>query len=206
MLIFIDESGDAGFKIDKGSSRFFVMALLIFDNELQAKQADKKIEKFKISLLKGVNFEFKFNKSSKELRRSFLYIIKDCKFRIRALILDKEKVRDINLQYSSPDFYKHFIKELLLRNKDILNYAKVRIDSYEDRPFKRSFTVYLRKNLKSYDFKIKDIKFLDSKKDNLIQMVDMIVGSIKRYYLKQKTDFNYYKPLIDSKIEKIFEL
>ncbi|TSC88726.1 MAG: hypothetical protein G01um10145_752 [Microgenomates group bacterium Gr01-1014_5] len=26
MLVFIDDSGDAGFKLEKGSSRFFVIA------------------------------------------------------------------------------------------------------------------------------------------------------------------------------------
>lgn len=30
MLIFIDDSGDPGFKMDAGSSHFFVIALLIF--------------------------------------------------------------------------------------------------------------------------------------------------------------------------------
>lgn len=30
-LIFVDESGDTGFKFEKGSSRFFVLVLVIFD-------------------------------------------------------------------------------------------------------------------------------------------------------------------------------
>ena len=38
MLIFIDDSGDPGFKLDKGSSAFFVIALIIFDDELEAEK------------------------------------------------------------------------------------------------------------------------------------------------------------------------
>lgn len=32
MLVFIDDSGDPGFKLDKGSSRFFVICSVIFDD------------------------------------------------------------------------------------------------------------------------------------------------------------------------------
>ena len=31
MLVFIDESGDTGLKIEKGSSRYFVIALVSFE-------------------------------------------------------------------------------------------------------------------------------------------------------------------------------
>lgn len=36
MLVFIDDSGDPGFKIEKGSSSVFVIALVIFDDDLEA--------------------------------------------------------------------------------------------------------------------------------------------------------------------------
>ncbi len=38
MLIFIDDSGDTGIKFDRGSSRFFVISLLIFDDNLEAEK------------------------------------------------------------------------------------------------------------------------------------------------------------------------
>jgi hypothetical protein len=36
MLVFIDDSGDPGFKLDRGSTPFFVIALVIFEDELEA--------------------------------------------------------------------------------------------------------------------------------------------------------------------------
>ena len=36
MIIFIDDSGDPGFKVEKGSSVVFVIALVIFDDPLDA--------------------------------------------------------------------------------------------------------------------------------------------------------------------------
>ena len=36
MLVFIDESGDTGRKLEKGSSKFFVVALVIFEDHDEA--------------------------------------------------------------------------------------------------------------------------------------------------------------------------
>ncbi len=38
MLVFIDDSGDAGFKLGKGSSEFFVISAVIFDDNLEAEK------------------------------------------------------------------------------------------------------------------------------------------------------------------------
>ena len=43
MLIFIDESGDPGLKIDAGSSRYFVIALVAFDDHDEALAVDDRI-------------------------------------------------------------------------------------------------------------------------------------------------------------------
>ena len=32
MLVFIDESGDAGFKLDRGSTNVFAVAMVVFDD------------------------------------------------------------------------------------------------------------------------------------------------------------------------------
>ncbi len=40
MLVFIDDSGDPGFKLDKGSSKFFVISLVIFNDNLEAEKTD----------------------------------------------------------------------------------------------------------------------------------------------------------------------
>ena len=36
MLVFIDDSGDPGFKLGKGSSLIFVIGCIVFDDELEA--------------------------------------------------------------------------------------------------------------------------------------------------------------------------
>jgi hypothetical protein len=60
MLVFIDDSGDSGFKLDKGSSAFFVIALVIFDDELEAEKTAIAIKGLKRDLGFPDNLEFKF--------------------------------------------------------------------------------------------------------------------------------------------------
>lgn len=44
MLIFIDDSGDPGFKLHKGSSNIFIIALVIFDDDLEAEKTSLSIK------------------------------------------------------------------------------------------------------------------------------------------------------------------
>ncbi|MDO8610392.1 MAG: DUF3800 domain-containing protein [bacterium] len=48
---------------------------------------------------------------------------------------------------------------------------------------------------------MKNCKFIDSKENVLIQMADMIVGSIRRSYDQEKTDKEVYKKIIQKHIE-----
>ena len=62
LSVFIDESGDSGFKTEKGSSEAFVISLIIFDEELEAEKTAVQIKEFKKSINKTLNYEIKFNK------------------------------------------------------------------------------------------------------------------------------------------------
>jgi len=48
---------------------------------------------------------------------------------------------------------------------------------------------------------MENCRLVDSKANVLIQMVDMIAGSIKRSYMKEKTDSKVYKEIIKTKIQ-----
>lgn len=43
MLVFIDESGDPGLKIEKGSSRYFTVSLVVFEDKEEALACDQRI-------------------------------------------------------------------------------------------------------------------------------------------------------------------
>ena len=67
MIVFLDESGDAGFKLGQGSSTYFVIALVIFDSFDDAEATAKVIQGLRGSLKLHSHFEFKFNKMSDQL-------------------------------------------------------------------------------------------------------------------------------------------
>ncbi len=51
----------------------------------------------------------------------------------------------------------------------------------------------------------KDLKFVDSTKNVLIQLADMVTGTINRRYNKDKTDCNHYIEIIRERIEDIWD-
>jgi hypothetical protein len=199
MLIFIDDSGDPGFKIEKGSTKAFVIALIIFDDGLDAEETALKIKKLRKKLKKSERFEFKFNKCSKKFRIKFLETIKGCKFRIRAIVMLKNRIYGKELQRSKESFYNYSIKIVLKHNRGTIKNARLRLDGRGEREFRKKLTVYLRKQLGSGV--IKNLRFRDSKKDVLIQLADMVAGSINRTF-SEKKDAKIYFDIIKRKASK----
>jgi len=62
--------------------------------------------------------------------------------------------------------------------------------------------VYLRKQLRDNGITDTSIKFTDLQKDSLVQLADIVVGSVARSY-KNKTDSQRYIDLLKDKIIKI---
>lgn len=202
MLVFIDDSGDPSFAFEKGSTDFFIICSVIFEDELIAQEVALEIRKLKRELKIPDNIEFKFTKSNRRVRIKFLQRISKYNFRIRALIVDKHKIYSEELKSKKESFYSYFIKMLLKHNKGTIENARIRIDGSGDRIFKRTFLSYLTRELNSPDKKIiKKCRLVDSKSDVLIQMTDMIAGTLNRFYSAKKTDANTYRQIITKRIE-----
>ena len=206
MLIFIDDSGDPGFKIEKGSSSVFVITCVIFDDELEAEKTAVAIKEFRRKLKKSDNFEFKFNKADREFRTKFLESIIHFKFRIRAIVFDKVKIKSDELKTSKQSFYNYAIKMVLKHSFGTIKEAKIRLDGHGDRIYKREVIRYLRKELNNRENRIfQKLQFVDSKSNVLIQLADMIAGAIHRKYEIEKTDSKMYFNLIKKPKEDLWE-
>jgi hypothetical protein len=202
MLVFIDDSGDPGFKIDKGSSEFFIISAVVFDDSLEAEKTAVAIKELRRELFGRDDVEFKFHKSRKETRIKFLECIKEHQFRIRCLVVNKKILYSPELKSNKNSFYGYIIKTMLKYSNQTIFNAKIRIDGSGDRIFRKSFVFYLRKELNSKEKKIlQNCKLVDSKSDGLIQMADMIAGSIHRSYQQNKDDSHIYKNIIKKFIE-----
>jgi hypothetical protein len=189
MLVFIDDSGDPGFKIEKGSSQFFVIALIIFDDELEAEKMAVAIKELKRKLHFSDSSEFKYYKSRPSVRLDFLSTIRQFHFRVRAITVNKDLIYSRELQNKKEAFYAYFIKSVIKCSNGTLVNAKIKIDGSGGREFRQQFQVYLRKELNSGDFKImKNCKFVDSKSNVLIQAADMVAGAVRRKYEKEENE------------------
>ncbi len=196
-MVFIDDSGDPGFKIDKGSSLVFVIACVIFDDDLEAEKTAVAIKELKRGLKFPDSVEFKFSKSSREVREKFLHTVNSYKFKVRCLVIKKELIHSQKLRENKNSFYSYAVKLLLEHNGGSILDAKIRIDGSGDRAFRKSFTTYLRKQLNSDQKKVmRDCRLVDSKSNALIQMVDMIAGSVRRSYEPGKDDRAIYKKIV----------
>lgn len=204
MLVFIDDAGDPGFKLDKGSSRHFVIACVIFDDNLDAEETALRIKRYRRSLNWRDDHEFKFNKASKAIRLGFLEVIKSCNFRVRAIVADKSVIRSPELRRNKNKFYNYMIKEVLSKSDGSIKNASIRLDGHEDRAYKKAATTYFRQQANPKGSVIKDMKFVNSKSDSLVQLADMVAGSILRGTQESKTDKDAYISAIKKRLEDVW--
>jgi len=200
MIIFLDDSGDPGFKVGKGSSASFVIALVIFDDELEGEETALKIKKLKRELGVKDTFEFKFSKCRSEYRRRFLEKVAPCNFRVRAIIMDKSKLYSVKLRSSKESFYNYTIKTVLKNHAGTIANAKLRLDGHGEKTLRRELRVYLSRELGLGI--IKDLKFKDSERDPLVQLADMVAGSIRVAH--DETD-KQYRQIIEPRLEDVWK-
>jgi hypothetical protein len=199
MLVFIDESGDPGFKLTKGSTKTFVAALVAFRDPASATAACSVIDELSGRLkLKG---EFKFHKSRPEIRDAFFAALKPCEFIVRAIVVEKEKIYSQHLRSHKEPFYAFFVKSMLKFDSGLLNGAKVVIDGSGDREYKQQLAKYLRQHCAQGA--IKEVKFANSSNDRLVQLADMCAGAIARSYKSEKVDACRWRDMLKPKIDDV---
>jgi hypothetical protein len=206
LLVFIDDSGDPGFKkIGRGSSHTFVIALVIFDDQLAAEETALRIKKLRRELKLSDSFEFRFNKCSPEIRRRFLREVCEQEFRIRAIVVQKELITSPTLRTSHEKFYNYAIKEVLQNHGGTINNARIKLDGHGNRELRRSLSTYLRQQLNSPKGRVfENLRFRDSKEDVLIQLADMVAGSIRRHFDACTSDAETYRRIIMKREQNVW--
>ncbi len=201
MLVLIDESGDPGFKLAKGSTQHFVAAMVIFHELHRAEACSRAIRALRASL--GISGEFKFNKTSERIKDSFFETVMPHPFEVRALVVDKAVIYSENLKRNDDRFYNFFVKSLL-RSATSLQDARVKIDGSGDREFKNRLERYLKREMPAGA--IRSVKFADSARDDLIQLADMVVGAIARSYRQgDRNKSDRWRNMIAAKVKDCWE-
>lgn len=199
-LIFIDDSGDPGFKTNNGASRMFVIACVIFDDDVDAEFASASIRLLKKQLGWKQEREFKFHRASEEHKKLFFKNAKKYSFRIRATVVDKTRVAEPRLKKS--DSFYDFVILSTLQRCSLMKNASIKLDGSGSKDFRRRSTSNLRKSLNNGELhRVASFIFADSRNDNLIQLADMVAGAIRVKFdpdKKAKVDyFSKFKDKVD---------
>jgi hypothetical protein len=195
MLVFVDESGDSGMKGKDGSSAFFVITAVLFEENESAEECDRAINKVREECFPGRFAEFHFNKCSNAHRIRFLQAVAPMDFFYLSFVLDKTKLYGPGFSYKE-SFYKYTAKLLFENAKPYLKNATVTIDRSGNRDFRLQLEKYLKKKINVDDEIIRKIKTEPSHSNNLIQLADMVCGAIGRSYKPDKVDRMTYRKII----------
>lgn len=201
--IFLDESGDLGFK--PKSSDWFLFTLLLTNDHRKIEKCVKSVHKSLSKKYKKVRELHAYHSQSetKKLLLEKLSNIDDLK--ILCVILNKKKVY-VDLQNQKNYLYNYTANILLdrLHKKKIINTDEIIelfIDQKDTRKFiKDNFEKYLKDNLtKRASNKIK-IKICPSHTEKCLQAVDFISWAIFRKY--EKGEYEYYEIIKERIIEE----
>jgi hypothetical protein len=180
VLVFVDDSGDAGFKLGQGSSEHLVIACCVFRNADDAELAADSIRALRSGLKWHPDQEFKFSKTREDIRLQFLTAVRPFDFFVRSIVIDKKIITSQTFKTDRISFYNYAIQEVLTHSFGTIADAKVRVDGKGSREYVKAAGKYFKEQANSNNNVISSVKFVDSKGDQLIQLADMFAGAIRR--------------------------
>ena len=195
MLVFVDESGDTGLKLDQGSSRFFSVGLVAFEDEEDARACDQRIQLLKKEIGWSADTEFHFKRNSNRIREAFFRAVSPYNFFYYCIVIDKHptKLWGDGFKHKA-SFYKYVCGLVFDNAKSLLSQATVVIDESSSEDFQQQLGSYLKQKIDRDPATrlIKKVKMQRSQSNNLLQLADDVVGAVNRSVSgakKRKDDF-----------------
>jgi len=198
MLVFIDESGDPGFKLKQGSSRCFTVALVVFEDNEEAVDCDTKIRLLRKELGWADDSEFHFKRNSDNVRRAFLTAVAPYNFFYYGIVINKDPKKLWGKGFKDKmSFYKYACGLVFENAKEKLDNATVIIDESGSLDFRHQLAKYLRKkiNEEQRNF-INKVKMQRSSGNNLLQLADYVASVINRSVQRNKKFAQEYRSII----------
>jgi hypothetical protein len=190
--IFIDESGDPGFKTD--SSQYFVMGFAFFPTESYKDSIDFIKNSIRTKTGKAPK-EIKFNKSSHELRLQLLRRLADNNGKFGYIYVDKIKIYEylrghpeINYIYNQMMFY---LIENLIEQEQISDHITLYIDQRsKNKDIKKNISTYLKRQIDPIlsPYRL-HARFERSHNSRGVQCADCICGCVHRMIEKNERQY-----------------
>ncbi len=196
-----DEAGDVSFAFDKGATRYFVVAVIATPDPDGLRQLLADLRKD--SGLRA-DYEFRFHSlSSARLRQRVFSALAQADFESWALIADKTTLPDSFKVMPRLDFYVYFVTELIRlipsakREGATLILDEFGSASKMQTELRRFMTV---RNIPRH---FKRVLVKRSRSESLIQVADLVAGSVLRRDTREDADaFGY----LENKVKQILEI
>jgi hypothetical protein len=195
MLVFFDESGDSGMKGKPGSSLFFVVTAVLFEDHDEANKCEQAIKALRNSKHLNDKFEFHFNSCSDELRQDFLSAISRSGFFYHSVVLNKAKLWGKGFQ-DKHSFYKYAVGLVFENAKKELVQAKIVVDKCGNREFLEQLSKYLKRKMNTEGKLIKKVSMEGSHSNDLLQLADMVCGAVARSFNMQKQNRMVFRKIV----------
>ncbi len=205
MLVFVDESGDAGMKLGAGSSDLFILTAVLFQDRDEALRCDERFPAIRAALKLPADYEFHFHQESKKLRCRFFERVVHFGFQYLAVVVEKRRLKT---PVYNPAFrfkegvIKYTAGKLFENAKPYLKDATVVIDASGSREWGNQLVRFLQRIVRDengYRF-IKKIRTARSYGDNLVQLADMVSGALWKAFTH---DDGSYRELLSSREARV---
>lgn len=197
VFAFVDEAGDTGLKIGRGSSRCFTIAIVIFTEDDEMRRCDKIIDDLRCKQDKSKRFEFHFHNNNRQVREAFLAAVSSVGFIYYAFTLDKSLNHMWGEAYKSRDsFYMMVSKYVFESARPHLQEAFVVIDESGSQAFQDTLAKYIRNIINADDGKvIRKMRAERSSQNNLLQLADYVASICHRVSLGKADAEQYHKQI-----------
>lgn len=206
---FIDESGAYGWDLDNPSvSRLFILSAIIVE-ENQIDFIRNQVIELQHKFFSGT--ELKSNKIGNDHKRriKILKEIINLPIKILSIVYDKRKLADYPGLKFKTSFYKYLNQSIYSTLLQAFPIITIVGDSVGNSDFMESFLSYLRKRCGPVNlFDESNLMVKDSKKEELIQLADIISGTLAFEFdeIKNKPSEINYLDILKEKIIRIDQL
>jgi hypothetical protein len=183
MHLYLDESGDTGFKFQQGSSRYFVAALIVVRDPDALAEV---LEEQRFVMRKSPGEELKFARLHHDGRHQVLRALAIGGLDARVLVVDKHRLTAPETR-SRDGFYKYLIGATLAIDFSDIERARLVVDeSFKSKAKQADLATHIRQALNTNRAqkvkRIRDIVYRASHREPCLQIADLVAGAVARAY------------------------
>jgi hypothetical protein len=202
MKIAIDESGDTGRKLWRGSSRWFVLAAAIVPEALNGcGPTCQHVARYREQYMGDE--ELHYSKNTHQQHMDFLQYMHDKDFVFASVAIDKRRLllKKPYLFRTKMTLLHYAFDSLFTELKPWLDNPTVLIDTNGSRHFNRALSRHLLGVFGSHHkgdvHSIKQVMAVDSRSEPLVQLADYVAGAVRHYVDTTNTATAYETYLAD---------